>query len=406
MAVLRSLSRPGEYRGLPYAVAGVVLTVPATPFALIVGVSVRGTTELRMLGFLVGLGVAMGLFGLLAPARRLSVWLANDVLGARIPPPGPARPAWPDRLRSALWLVVHGALGWLLLGLAGMTLLTGLAGPLIWFSGGERDAIAFYGWKLNIEDGWAGSWTLVLGLVTLLLVAVFCVGGTRLFRLLAPPLLGPSADERAAEAEQRAAVLAQRNRLARELHDSIGHTLTTSTIQAAAAAELIEADPQQARRALGTIEESSRSALEDLDHVLGLLREEPSAKAPQRTLTEIDVLAGRARDAGAEVDLAVTGPLGELPATVSREGYRIVQEGLTNALRHGGDGPVVVVVAAAAAALRIEVVNPLPGTGPRSGRRGLTGLAERVEALRGALHAGPEGELWRLTADIPLRQAR
>ncbi|MFE0022521.1 sensor histidine kinase [Amycolatopsis sp. NPDC059021] len=403
MPVLRSLLRPGTYRGLPYALAGTVITVPATPFALVAGVSMQGPTELKALGFLVTLGIIVGLMGLLAPMRRLGVWLANELLGTRITPPGPARPGWPDRLRSALSLVVYGALSWILFGVGGLIALTGMAAPLLWFNGGEADAIAFYGWKVSIEGGWAGAWTLLVGLVTAVLLAMLCFGATVLFRVLALVLLSPSAEERAAEAERRAAVLAQRNRLARELHDSIGHTLTTSTIQAAAAAELVEADPQLVRRALGTIEESSRSALEDLDHVLGLLREEPSAKAPQRTLTEIDVLASRARDAGTDVDLAISGPIGELPATVSREGYRIVQEGLTNALRHGGSGQVVVVVAAGPAALRIEVVNPLPGTGPRSGRRGLTGLTERVEALRGELHAGPQGELWRLTADIPLR---
>jgi len=198
-------------------------------------------------------------------------------------------------------------------------------------------------------------------------------------------------------------VPARRNRRARELHYSIGHTLTTSTILAAAAADLVEADPAQVRRALGTIEEASRTALEDLDHVLGLLREEPAAKEPARTLAEVDVLAVRARDAGLDVRLTVTGPVGALPATVSREGYRIVQEGLTNALRHAGPGGVDVRVEAGAERLAIAVVNALPGVAPRPGRRGLAGLAERVEARRGELDAGPDGERWQRRATIPLR---
>lgn len=273
----------------------------------------------------------------------------------------------------------------------------GVLSVAMWLRG-DQDEFVFFGVTTV-----AGSWTVPVAMVMLALAMVVTVAATRGFRAGAEALLGPSAAERAALAERRAAVLAQRNRLARELHDSIGHTLTTSTIQAAAAADLVETDPAQARRALGTIEEASRSALEDLDHVLGLLREEPAAKEPARTLTEVDVLAVRAREAGLDVRLAVAGPVAALPAAVSREGYRIVQEGLTNALRHAGPGAVDVRVEAGPDHLAIVVVNALPGGSPRPGRRGLAGLAERVEALRGELDAGPDGERWRLRATIPLR---
>jgi signal transduction histidine kinase len=120
-------------------------------------------------------------------------------------------------------------------------------------------------------------------------------------------------------------------------------------------------------------------------------------------LAEVDVLAVRAREAGLDVRLAVTGPVAALPAAVSREGYRIVQEGLTNALRHAGPGEVDVRIEAGPDRLRIAVVNALPGERPRTGRHGLAGLAERVEALRGELDAGPDDGRWRLRATIPLR---
>jgi signal transduction histidine kinase len=267
----------------------------------------------------------------------------------------------------------------------------------MWLSG-DQGQFSFFGLTTT-----AGSWTLAVALVALVALVLLQAAATRGFRAGATALLGPSAAERAALAERHAAVLAQRNRLARELHDSIGHTLTTSTIQAAAAADLVEADPAHVRRALGTIEEASRSALEDLDHVLGLLREEPAVKAPARTLAEVDVLAVRAREAGLDVRLSVSGPVAALPATVSREGYRIVQEGLTNALRHAGPGAVDVRIETGPERLAIAVVNALPGDRPRTGRRGLAGLAERVEALRGELAAGPDGQQWQLLATIPLR---
>lgn len=393
---LQSLTRLGSYRSLPYAVASAAMTVPMSPFALATAASVHHVdSRIRALVAVLALAVLMGLLGLLGPVRRLGIGLANRLLGTRIPAPV-RRPDARARLRSGLWLALHTAMsGVLLVALwfLGVLMLV----PALWLTGGG-DRISFFWTTVPL-----GTWTIPFALVVLFAALALAAAATLGFRVAATALLGPSAAERAAEAERRAAVLAQRNRLARELHDSIGHTLTTSTIQAAAAADLVETDPAQARRALATIEEASRSALEDLDHVLGLLRDEPAAKEPARTLAEVDVLIVRAREAGLDVRLSVTGPVAVLPAAVSREGYRIVQEGLTNALRHAGPGTVDVRVEAGPERLEIAVVNALRGSGPRPGRHGLAGLAERVEALRGELDAGPDGERWRLSATIPLR---
>ncbi|ADJ44565.1 two-component system histidine kinase [Amycolatopsis mediterranei S699] len=393
----RSLLRPGGYRSIPYAVLGAVLAVPVAPFA-VPWALLTGEGRSRALLAVLALAALLGLLGLTGPVRRFGVAVANGLLGTDLPAPGRARPAWPDRLRSGAWLVLHSGLGGLLL-VVDAVLALGVLSPAMWLNGDQAE-FTFFGAKAV-----AGPWMLPVALVMLVLALLVTAAATRAFQAGATALLGPSTTERTALAERRSAVLAQRNRLARELHDSIGHTLTTSTIQAAAAAELVEADPAQVRRALGTIEEASRSALEDLDHVLGLLREEPATKEPTRTLAEVDVLAVRAREAGLDVRLAVTGPVAALPAAVSREGYRIVQEGLTNALRHAGPGTVDVRVEAGPDRLGIAVVNALPGDGPRTGRRGLAGLAERVEALRGELDAGPDGGQWRLSATIPLRAA-
>jgi signal transduction histidine kinase len=222
---------------------------------------------------------------------------------------------------------------------------------------------------------------------------------------MAPVLLGPSQGERIAALEARAARLAQRNQLARELHDSVGHALTVATLQAGAARELLDADPEFTRRALWAIEETSRHAMDDLDHVLGLLREtagERAPIAPQRTLGQLDRLVADTRAAGLEVDAQISGAVGELPAAVSREGYRIVQEGLTNAARHGC-GRVTVRVDVPAEALEIELVNGLRGaTGSRGGGRGLDGMRERVLLLGGRFDAGPDGDRWRVRASLPV----
>ncbi len=404
---LKPLIRIDSYRSLPFALLGMAATMLWFPLALLVAVLTPGSTQVHLIVGFLAWAVMIALDGLPAPMRRLSVWLANPMLGTRIPaPPRGTRIGWADRWRSAAWLVMFAGLSWVLAGI-GVFLLIGLALPLTWLGGGGSP-IAFFGTQLTIEPGAAGLWTLPIGLATVIAAAYLLAGFTALFRIGAVALLGPSTAERATAAELRANHFAQRNRLARELHDSIGHTLTTSTIQAAAAAELVEADPQQVRLALGTIEESSRAALEDLDHVLGLLREDPSSREPERRLAEATALAERARAAGALIDFQLSGPVGELPATVSREAYRIVQEGLTNALRHAHPGPVTVRIAVLAEALRIEIVNPLVGVGARGGRggNGLPGLTERVEALRGELVAGPavDGEpLWRLVTTIPLR---
>ncbi|WP_410579095.1 sensor histidine kinase [Amycolatopsis sp. lyj-108] len=404
---LKPLVRIGSYRSVPFGFLGMAITAIPFPIALIPAVLIPGDVRLKFVYGMLSMGVLVALAGLPGPMRRVGIWFANQMLGTRIAQPLPnTKIAWPERRRSAAWLVVHTALGWVLFGL-GCFLFLGFVLTLVW-AGGGGSPIAIFGQEVTIEPGIAGAWTLPIGFFTLVVIAYVLAGFTKLFQYSAVALLGPSAAERVAAAEVRANHFEQRNRLARELHDSIGHTLTTSTIQAAAAAELVDSEPQLVRKALGTIEESSRAALEDLDHVLGLLREDRSSREPERRLIEAATLAERARSGGAVIDYELTGPAAELPATLSREAYRIVQEGLTNALRHAHPGPVSVRVAVLADALRIEIVNPLVEHAAVSGRggNGLPGLTERVEALRGELVAGPavDGEpLWRLVTTIPLR---
>jgi signal transduction histidine kinase len=122
---------------------------------------------------------------------------------------------------------------------------------------------------------------------------------------------------------------------------------------------------------------------------------------PQPTLADLGRLCAEVRAGGVELRVEDAGPVGALPAAVSREGYRIVQEGLTNAARHGAGGPVALRVGVTADALSIELVNAL-GAGGRGHGRGLAGMRERVALLGGRLTAGPDGDRWRVAADLPL----
>jgi signal transduction histidine kinase len=228
--------------------------------------------------------------------------------------------------------------------------------------------------------------------------------------VMAPVLLGPSQAERVAALEARSRRLAERNRLARDLHDSVGHALTVTTLQAAAAREVFDTDPAFARRALGAIEEAGRTAMEDLDHVLGVLRDQgPATARPQRTLDDLARLRADAGTGGVEVDAELSGPFDRVPAVMSREGYRIVQEGLTNAARHGGAGPLRLRVAVADDVLAIDVVNPLPDGRDRARRAGsglagsgLAGMRERVTLLGGELRVGADGGVWRVAVRLPV----
>jgi signal transduction histidine kinase len=249
----------------------------------------------------------------------------------------------------------------------------------------------------------APSWSVPAALLTLPAIGYLGAGVGALFARLAPLLLGPSAADRLAHLERRAESLMERNRLARELHDSVGHALTVTTLQAAAAARVLDSDPEFARRALSAIEETGRTALEDLDHVLGLLREDASAKTPQRTLADLPALFAQTRSAGVEVD-ADLARIEELPPVVSREAYRIVQEGLTNALRHAGKVPVTVRLAVRDSRLVLEMTNPIHATAPprTGGGHGLRGIRERVTILGGRMNAGADDGRWRVTVTLPV----
>ncbi len=340
----------------------------------------------------------------LGATRTLEIVAARALLAVDLPDP-PARP--PDleaRLRSALWFAVHLITG----GAVAFAMLAALPVALAFIAAqvgiGTEVLAGLQLGPLDEDDPW---WSL-LGLAILVALAYAVAGLGRLAVLMAPVLLGPSAAERIAALEAEADRLAERNRLARELHDSIGHALTVTTLQAAAAGEMLDTDPEFVRRALRAVEETGRAAMADLDHVLGLLRaDEPRDARPRRTLADLDRLVAEARAAGAEISAAGTGDVAAVPAVVSREGYRIVQESLTNAARHAGGQPVTLRVDVTAELLTLAVANRLPDPAPPSGGgRGLAGMRERVALLGGRMAAGPEDGWWRVEVRLPLASRR
>ncbi|MCG5214779.1 histidine kinase [Streptosporangium soli] len=342
----------------------------------------------------------VALTGLVLPVRALEITAARGLLGAEIGPlPATARRTWAERRRTAAWFTLHLGLGGML---AAITL--AVIPFVIWlvalpfFDGVDAPAAAL------LPAWWSDVWALPAAVASAFALVQLVAGVGRLLAWSAPRLLGPSAGDRLAAAEERARDLAARNRLARELHDSVGHALSVVTVQAGAANRILDRDPPAVRQALAAIERQARGALEELDHVLGVLREENGAGGPEapratgRSLADLAELTG---PAGA--DATVRGELDALSPPISREGYRIVQESLTNAIRHG-DGPASLSVIVDADHLEISVRNPVTRreSPARSGGRGLAGMRERVTLLGGELRAGAEEEHWLVHVRLPL----
>ena len=346
--------------------------------------------------------------GFLPAVREVEAVAVESLLGVTIGerPVGPARD-WRQRGRGAGWFLLHLLTG----GITGVASTFGLPMAVLLivapFRGTGRHEL-IPGVEYVVRGDWQDVWLPLAGLlgivVPLVLAAVF---GALLARW-APEVLGPTATERIELLERRTATLVERNRLARELHDSVGHALSLVTLQAAAANRVLDTDREFARTALGAIEESARAALTDLDHVLGLLRDDRASTLPQLTLDDLPRLVDATRAGGVRIDLDAEGGLADVPAAVSREAYRIVQEGITNAVRHAGLAPdeltVDVRIRTEPGRLCLAVHNPLTGgraEGPGGGGRGLAGIRERVAVLRGTIEAGAEDEGWRLAVTLP-----
>ncbi|MFJ9521140.1 sensor histidine kinase [Kitasatospora sp. NPDC101801] len=303
--------------------------------------------------------------------------------------------SWAARRRTAAWYVQHLLLGGIVSGLS----LAVQPAVVVLLAFPHHDAIPLWFGETDVPLP-----LLALGLATLPVLANAAAGAW--LARTAPALLGPTPDEKLAAAERRALALAQRNLLARELHDSVGHALSAVGIQAAAAGRVLASSPEFVAEALRAIEETARAAVAELDTVLGLLREDQLADpAAGPTLAELSSLLRQLELAGVPVETRAGPGLAALPGEVSRAAYRIVQEGLTNVLRHAGRVPAALRIELADGVLELELSNPVGAERPSrpGGGRGLPGMAERAAVLSGECAAGPTGDgRWRLAARLPI----
>ena len=295
------------------------------------------------------------------------------------------------------------ALGWPMVGL-------GLAGLVMTYS------LAAYASRRDSLIGLAG--------VELVLVAdAIGEGGAspdtvvgNLVMVAAAWILGDGARRRreAAVAEQRRmagqAVADERLRIARELHDVVAHSMSVIAVQAGTGRMVIDDDPDHARRALASIEETSKQALDEMRRLLGVLRAgeadgDAAVLTPQPTLDDLDRLVAYAVEGGTPVDVAVSGNRLAVPTGIQVAAYRLVQEALTNVRRHAPGSEARVRLAYEPEAVVVEVENRLPAgaTATSAGAgHGLLGMRERVSLYGGDFSAGPARDgTFRVRARLP-----
>jgi signal transduction histidine kinase len=211
--------------------------------------------------------------------------------------------------------------------------------------------------------------------------------------------------EREREERARLAVSDERARIARELHDVVGHSVSVMTVQASAARRLLRPQQEQEREALLVVEKTGREALAEMRRMVGVLRrpEEAPALAPQPSLVQIEKLVEHTREAGLPVELKIEGEAVELPAGIDLTAYRLVQEGLTNAMKHAQAQRAEVVIRYGDDDVEVSVTDDgLGGGDGDGGGHGLVGMRERVSVYGGELEAGPRpGGGFRLRARLP-----
>ena len=297
------------------------------------------------------------------------------------------------------------------LGLAvGDTAVCSLAPLLAVYSLGERAplapvlaggafAVAMFAVAGVIEDDF--------GAAPISLVAVLvAVGVGRAVRVLGfeTDTLERERDTRAAEA-----VAEERERIARELHDVIGHSIAVMGVQAGAVRRVLRAEQEDEREMLEAVERTGRDAVTEMRRLLGLLRSDIAAPGDAiPTLTRAEALVGEMRSAGLDVELDVEGDLDHMPPGRALAGFRILQEALTNALKYAPGAHVRVMLRRTASRLEIEVVDDCaaPAVNGNGTGHGLVGMRERVALYGGTLQAGPRPEGgYAVRATVPLQEA-
>jgi signal transduction histidine kinase len=215
--------------------------------------------------------------------------------------------------------------------------------------------------------------------------------------------------EEAHESEAQRAMAEERRRIAREMHDVVAHSVSVMVVQAGGARRILDRDPDRAARAAAQIEYTGRAALVEMRRLLGLLHAgegDSGVLAPQPSLAELDALVERSRAAGLPVEVRVIGDRRSLPAGIDLAAYRIVQEALTNTLKHAGESPTEVNLRWGEDDLEIEILDGGRVGPPRNGAgggHGIVGMGERVRLYGGELETGRRpGGGFRVRARLPL----
>lgn len=219
-------------------------------------------------------------------------------------------------------------------------------------------------------------------------------------------------DDRGALLEQNQELIrsqaarAERDRIARELHDVIAHSVSAMVVQTAAAQDLVQRDPDRAGLVLADVADTGRKALAETGRLLHVIRDDADELGlrPVPGLAHLGEMVERFRASGLEVDLEMPERLPAVPAGVDISAYRIIQEALTNALKHGADRTAAVSLAVSGGAVSIRASNPSSGARGSGGNLGLLGMAERVSLLGGSLaHGVDEMGHFVVSASLPLR---
>ncbi len=344
---------------------------------------------------------------------------------------GPSEGEAPGELPfAALFLltVACGALYWRRtepLGVLGLTLVATLLATALGYgdlAGGYAMMVALYSAGRYVDDerwsyvGLAGSFLVCVGFPYLIGEITAVAVGFGLVVLSVVWYIGRRLRTREEDVEERRreqaadadrAVQAERTRIARELHDVVAHRVSLMTVQAGAARTVALDDPQAALQAMEAVEHAGRQALDELRHLLGVLRPtgDDGSLAPQPGLADVPRLVDQFRDAGLDVSLRMADLPRGLPTRVDLSAYRIVQESLTNVLKHAGlKARTEVRVSAADGAVDIEISDRghaaagLPGSG-----YGIMGMRERALLLGGSLTAGPHTDGgFRVAAHLPV----
>jgi signal transduction histidine kinase len=383
--------------------------------------------------------VADGLLaGLLAAVSVVTLWYVWDECEGDCDPPGIAVGLALATTLPLVWRRRHPLIVGLVTGLAtaayGFARYPDLAMPIaIGGLVGMYSVAAWGGRRAAVISGWVAVVVVVIVLtlpradsdvvdaafVSLTLAGAWVLGDrARVQRALAAELAERAARlERERAAEARRAVAEERTRIARELHDVVAHHVSMMVVQAEAGPVAVERDPTRAAGAFEAIAATGRQALVEMRRLLGVLRgdgEPAPSLAPQPGLAQLPSLVEQVGRAGLEVELVMEGAEAALPPGIDLSAYRIVQEALTNALRHGASGQARVLVRYGERDLVLQIHNGVasapgrrqgdPDRQDRRSGRGLLGMKERVRLFGGELRAGPgPGGGFTVDARLPLQ---